>query len=253
MTPLPRPGRRVPSEDPALWGSRLTSRPRRPGRGPCLCRARAPRPGAGLPVPALRAPDGLAVDRDHQPSADLEGPGVCSQAPSTRSSLSGSIMAKARRNVDSSAGPRAAPSPASTSVPASAAHCPIAANDLIPRSPPRSRRREARLANAGGLGSSEGPESGRGDREGTGCGQPEWTKMSSGGGRPSWKTTVSVGTCIVPPGPRPPPADTLGSSPVVRTPQVKALHHDFAVSLGTWSRRRKCVGGRESPRGRYAA
>ena len=34
--------------------------------------------------------------------------------------------------------------------------------------------------------------------------------MSSAGGRPSWQTMVSVGTSIVPPGPRPPPADTPG-------------------------------------------
>ena len=30
----------------------------------------------GLPVLVLRAADGLAVDRDHQPAADLRGPGV---------------------------------------------------------------------------------------------------------------------------------------------------------------------------------
>jgi hypothetical protein len=29
----------------------------------------------GLPAPALRAPDRLAVDRDHQPAAGLHGPG----------------------------------------------------------------------------------------------------------------------------------------------------------------------------------
>ena len=57
---------------------------------------------------------------------------VCNQAPRTRSSTSGLIRANARRNVDSSAGPRAAPSPARMSAPASAAHCPIAANDLDP-------------------------------------------------------------------------------------------------------------------------
>jgi hypothetical protein len=56
-------------------------------------------------------------------------PPVCSQAPRTQSSPPGLTRAKARRNVDSSAGPRAAPSTASTSGPASAAHCPIAAND----------------------------------------------------------------------------------------------------------------------------
>jgi len=42
---------------------------------------------------------------------------VCSQVPRTRLSTSGLTRANARRNVDSSAGPRAAPSPASTSGP----------------------------------------------------------------------------------------------------------------------------------------
>jgi hypothetical protein len=42
---------------------------------------------------------------------------------------------------------------------------------------------------------------------------------------------ASVGTSIVPPGPRPPPADTPGTSAPITTPQVTALHHDFAVSL----------------------
>ena len=57
---------------------------------------------------------------------------VCSHAPRTRSSTSALTSANARRKVDSSAGPRAAPSTASTSGPASAAHCPIAANDRDP-------------------------------------------------------------------------------------------------------------------------
>jgi DDE_Tnp_1-associated len=57
---------------------------------------------------------------------------VHSQAPRTRSSTSGLTRANARRNVDSSAAPPAAPSTASTSGPASAAHCPIAANDRDP-------------------------------------------------------------------------------------------------------------------------
>ena len=43
---------------------------------------------------------------------------------------------------------------------------------------------------------------------------------------------MSVRTSIVPPGPRPPPADTPDTSPVVTTSQVTALFHDFAVSLG---------------------
>jgi hypothetical protein len=60
---------------------------------------------------------------------------VHSQAPGTRSSTSRLTRAKARRNVDSSAAPRAAPSTVSTSGPASAAHCPIAANDRDPAIP----------------------------------------------------------------------------------------------------------------------
>ena len=55
---------------------------------------------------------------------------VCSQAPRTWSSLSALTRANARRKVDSSARPRAAPSPVSTSALASAIHYPIAANDL---------------------------------------------------------------------------------------------------------------------------
>ena len=43
---------------------------------------------------------------------------------------------------------------------------------------------------------------------------------------------VSVRTSIVPPGPRPPPADTPDTSPVATTPQATASIHDFAVSLG---------------------
>jgi hypothetical protein len=43
---------------------------------------------------------------------------------------------------------------------------------------------------------------------------------------------VSVGTSIVPPGSRPPPADTPDASSAVTTPQVTASHHDFAASLG---------------------
>ena len=46
---------------------------------------------------------------------------------------------------------------------------------------------------------------------------------------------MSVRTSIVPPGPRPLPADTPGTSASITTPQVTASHHDFAVSLG-WNR-----------------
>ena len=56
--------------------------------------------------------------------------------------------------------------------------------------------------------------------------------MSSAGGRPSWQAMVSVRTSIVPPGPRPPPADTPDESPAVTTSQVTPSIQDFAVSLG---------------------
>jgi hypothetical protein len=55
--------------------------------------------------------------------------------------------------------------------------------------------------------------------------------MASAGGRPLGPTTVSVRTSIVPPGPRPPPADTPGTSPLIATPQVTPSLHDFAGSL----------------------
>jgi hypothetical protein len=42
---------------------------------------------------------------------------------------------------------------------------------------------------------------------------------------------VSVGTSIVPPGPRLPPADTPDASPAAMTPQVTASIIDFAASL----------------------
>ena len=56
--------------------------------------------------------------------------------------------------------------------------------------------------------------------------------MSSAGGRPSGQTMASVRTSIVPPGPRPPPPDTPGTSPIATTSQATASLHDFAVSLG---------------------
>jgi len=43
---------------------------------------------------------------------------------------------------------------------------------------------------------------------------------------------VSVRTSIVPPGARPPPADTPGTSPLIATLQVTPSLHDFAGSLG---------------------
>jgi hypothetical protein len=57
--------------------------------------------------------------------------------------------------------------------------------------------------------------------------------MSSAGRGLSRQTMVSVGTSIVPPRPRPSPADTPGPSTAVTTPQVTASLHDFAVSLVT--------------------
>ena len=57
---------------------------------------------------------------------------------------------------------------------------------------------------------------------------------------------VSVGTSIVPPGSRPPPADTPGLSIVVTTPQVTASIHDFAASLGA----QRHPGGERDPWGR---
>ena len=111
----------------------------------------------GLPCLVLGAADGLAVDGDHQPAADLHGPGV---HPGTENlvELVRASRAKALRNVDSSAAPRIAPRPASTSGPASAAHCPIAANDLDPAitaaiptasSPASGCRRPRRLRGSG--------------------------------------------------------------------------------------------------------
>ena len=85
----------------------------------------------GLPGLVPRAADGLAVDSDDQPPLACTAL-VQSQAPRTRSRTSALTRANARRKVDSSAGPRTAPSTARASGPASAAHCPIAANDLDP-------------------------------------------------------------------------------------------------------------------------
>jgi hypothetical protein len=67
-----------------------------------------------------------------RPSACLHRRLVCSQSPRTRSSAAPLTSAKARRDADSCAEPRAAPSTARTSGLASAAHCPIAANDRDP-------------------------------------------------------------------------------------------------------------------------
>jgi len=64
--------------------------------------------------------------------------------------------------------------------------------------------------------------------------------MSSAGWGLSWQKMVSVGTSIVPPGPRPPPADTPGPSTAVTTPQVTASIHDFAASLANGRPARPC-------------
>jgi hypothetical protein len=62
--------------------------------------------------------------------------------------------------------------------------------------------------------------------------QETWAKMSSAGGGPSWQATVSVRTSIVPPGPRPPPANTPDPSAVpAACTRVRASLHDFAGSL----------------------
>jgi hypothetical protein len=86
------------------------------GAFPSLCRA----PRTVLPSTATTNRPVTWADRVHN------------QAPRTLSSLSASTATNARRNVDSSAAPRAAPSVARASPPASAAHCPIAANDRDP-------------------------------------------------------------------------------------------------------------------------
>ena len=69
--------------------------------------------------------------------------------------------------------------------------------------------------------------------------------MSSAGGRPSRQKMVSVGTSIVPPGPRPSPADTPGPSTTATTPQVTASLHDFAASLANDLQLWKLLKGRE--------
>ena len=83
----------------------------------------------GLPVPVFRAADGLAVNRDHQPSAGPRRPGVQPGAEDMVEPV-GADQGERAPEGDSSARPRAAPSPVSTSALASAIHYPIAANDL---------------------------------------------------------------------------------------------------------------------------
>ena len=126
---------------------------------------------------------------------------VCSQAPRTRSSTSGLTRANARRNVDSSAGPRprpARPAPPRRRRRPTARSRRTTVDPAITAAIPTASRPPG---GACGRASCAGPGPGQGDRGGTGCGQPEWAKMASAGGRPSWQTTVSVRTSIVPPGP----------------------------------------------------
>jgi hypothetical protein len=139
-------------------------------------------------------------------------------------------MANVRRNVDSSAGPRAAPSPARTPTLASAAHCPIAANDLEQRSSPRSRRRAGRPASAGHRAAFAGPEPGK-EIEQVRAARAAWAKVSSAAGDPSRPTMVSVRTSIVPRGPRPPPRGHAGPFTLCYDIAGHSLIHDFAVSL----------------------
>ena len=85
----------------------------------------------GLPFLVLRAADGLAVDGDHPPAACLHRPGVQPGAEDPVEHI-GADQGEGtpERGLLRRAADRA--SPASTSGPASAAHCPIAANDRDP-------------------------------------------------------------------------------------------------------------------------
>ena len=207
-----------------------------PRTAPMPCASAATRCGA-FPSLFLAPRTVLPSIGDHQPAADLRGPGPQPGAEDPVEHLSADQGERApERGLLRRAAGRAQPGQDVRS----RRRRPTARSrrtTSTPRSPRRSRRRAARPAGAGGRASSAGPGPGRGDRAGTGCGQPEWAKMSSAGGRPSWQTMVSVRTSIVPPGPRPPPADTPGTSPVATTSQATASLHDFAVSLGCGGRR----------------
>jgi hypothetical protein len=130
MTAAVRPANAFSRSRTAGISFDLTSTATWPRTAPIPCASAATRCGA-VPVLSL-APrtvlPSMAITSRPPDRTAL----VCSQAPRTRSSTSGLTRANARRNVDSSAGPRAAPSTASTSGPASAAHWPIAANDREP-------------------------------------------------------------------------------------------------------------------------
>src|SRR6185437_11824544 len=56
-------------------------------------------------------------------------------------------------------------------------------------------------------------------------------KMASAGGRSLSAVMVSVRTSIVPPRPRPPPANASGTTANASKPQVTDQINDFAVSL----------------------
>ena len=145
--------------------------------------------------------------------------------------------ANARRNVDSSAGPRSAPSTASTSGPASEAHCPIAANDRDPAitaaiptaSSPASACRRPRFFRGSGTWA----------RRPRRC----WQRAAAmgedviGGRCPSWQAMVSVKNFHRSARARPPPADTQDESSAVTTSQVTPSTQDFAVSRGKRHRR----------------
>ena len=85
----------------------------------------------GLPVLVLRAADGLAVDGDYQAAPDLHGPGP---EPGTEDLIEPAWVKHGEGPPERGLLRRAAvgAQDASTSSPASAAHCPIAANDLDP-------------------------------------------------------------------------------------------------------------------------
>ena len=137
--------RRTPSAGPGPRGSRWISRPRRPGRGPRRCRVPGPRPGAGPSRPCSCAADGLAVDGDHQPTADLHGPGVQPGAenPVQHVGADQGERAPERRTPPPPRGPRPArPGPGRPRRPTARSR----RTTSTPRSPPRSRRPAARPA-----------------------------------------------------------------------------------------------------------
>ena len=174
------PRRRTPSAALGPRGSRCTSRPRRPGRGPRRSRAPGPRPGAGPSRPCSTR-RGRSCRRSRSPPPQARTARVHSQAPRPVQHIGAdqgerATVGRLLRRAAS------APSTASTSGPASPAHCPIAANDLDPAMTAAIPTASSRPAHPGGFASSAGPGPGQGDREDAGSGQPPWAKMSSAGG-----------------------------------------------------------------------